>query len=133
MIVCDASAVVELLLGTPLGRAIAVRVADPEHELHAPQLLGVEVTQALRRWEQRGWVAPADAARAIVDLRDLGVVGHPHDDLLPRAWALRANLTIYDGVYVALAEALACPLVTCDRRLARAPGHRAAVEVVTGR
>jgi predicted nucleic acid-binding protein len=44
-------------------------------------------------------------------------------------WALRANLTGYDAVYVALAEALDAPLFTPDRRLARAAGLRARVEV----
>lgn len=44
-------------------------------------------------------------------------------------WELGSNLTAYDAAYVALAEALAAPLVTCDARLARAPGIRASVEV----
>jgi predicted nucleic acid-binding protein len=54
---------------------------------------------------------------------------HSHTALLPRAWALRATLTAYDAVYVALAEALDAPLVTRDARLARAPGVRARIEV----
>jgi predicted nucleic acid-binding protein len=45
-------------------------------------------------------------------------------------WALEENLTAYDGAYIALAEALGCPLLTCDARLGRAPGHRADVRVV---
>ncbi len=40
---------------------------------------------------------------------------------------LRQNLTAYDAVYIALAEALACRLVTADRRLSRAPGARCPV------
>jgi predicted nucleic acid-binding protein len=55
---------------------------------------------------------------------------YPHRGLLPRVWALRDNLTAYDAVYVALAEALDAPLVTRDRRLAAGPGHQAVVEVV---
>jgi len=34
----------------------------------------------------------------------------------------------YDALYVALAEALDAPLLTLDRRLARASGLRCAVE-----
>ena len=49
---------------------------------------------------------------------------------LPRVWALRNNLTAYDAVYIALAEALDAPLLTRDRRLAGAAGHRARVELV---
>jgi hypothetical protein len=52
------------------------------------------------------------------------------DVLLPRVWELRKNLTAYDAVYVALAEALDMPLVTCDANIARAPGHRARVDVI---
>jgi predicted nucleic acid-binding protein len=38
-------------------------------------------------------------------------------------------LSVYDAAYVALAENLASPLVTCDRHLAAAPGNRARVEL----
>jgi predicted nucleic acid-binding protein len=50
--------------------------------------------------------------------------------LLPRVWELRHNLTAYDAVYVALAEALDATLVTRDQRLAQAPGHHARVELL---
>lgn len=55
---------------------------------------------------------------------------HSHVDLLTRAWKLRDSITAYDGVYVALAEALEAPIVTCDAALAKAPGHRARIEVI---
>ena len=55
---------------------------------------------------------------------------YPDDFLLPRVWDLRHNLTAYDAVYVALAEALDAPLLTRDRRLAAASGHRARIELV---
>ena len=50
--------------------------------------------------------------------------------LLPRVWEMRDNLTAYDAVYVALAQALDAPLLTCDRRLAAAAGHRARIEAM---
>jgi predicted nucleic acid-binding protein len=49
---------------------------------------------------------------------------------LSRIWELRNNLTAYDAAYVALAEALEKPLLTRDRRLATAAGHRAQIELV---
>ena len=55
----------------------------------------------------------------------------PHDVLLPRVWELRKNLTAYDAVYIALAEALEMPLLTCDAHIAGAPGHRARVDVIS--
>ena len=70
------------------------------------------------------------AADAIVDLADFDLHRHPHLDLLTRAWKLRENVTVYDAVYIALAEALDAPIVTCDTPLAKAPGHRAHIEVI---
>jgi predicted nucleic acid-binding protein len=46
------------------------------------------------------------------------------------AWALRQNVSFYDGLYVALAVALTVPLVTADGRLSRAPGLGCGVEQV---
>jgi predicted nucleic acid-binding protein len=70
------------------------------------------------------------AADAIADLADFDLHRHGHLDLLARAWKLRENLTAYDAMYVALAEALDAPIVSCDAPLAKAPGHRAHVEVI---
>ncbi len=47
-----------------------------------------------------------------------------------RVWELRHNLAAYDAVYVPLAEALDAPLLTRDRRLATASGHRARIDLV---
>lgn len=55
---------------------------------------------------------------------------YPHIEVLERIWALRHNISAYDAAYVALAEALDAPLLTCDARLAAAPGHTARIELV---
>ena len=47
-----------------------------------------------------------------------------------RAYELRSNVAPYDATYIALAEGLSCPLVTPDRRLARAPGIRCDVDIL---
>ena len=62
--------------------------------------------------------------------RRLGSHRHAHLDLLTRAWTLRESVTAYDAMYIALAEALDAPMVTCGAPLARAPGHRARIEVI---
>jgi predicted nucleic acid-binding protein len=126
VIVLDASAVIEILLRTPAGDAIVRRI-DGE-TLALPHLLDVEVAQVLRRYERAGEVTASRARQLLVDLVDLDATRFPHDVLIARVWQLPANLTAYDAVYVALAEALGAPLVTCDGRLARAPGHRARIE-----
>lgn len=130
MIVLDASAAVELVLGTEAGREVARRVADPGISLHAPHLLDVEVDQVVRRYVRGGQVTEERGRLALELLADLDLERHGHDALLPRMWALRVNLTAYDAAYVALAEALDAPLLTRDRRLANAPGHTARVVVV---
>ena len=68
--------------------------------------------------------------RALSDLADFPFRRYPHDWLLLRVWELRNNVTAYDAVYVALAEALDAPLLTSDRHLAAAAGHHARVELV---
>ena len=131
MIVLDASALVELLLGTSLGRTIAERIANPAAGLHMPHLADVEVAQALRRYVREGELDAGSAALALDDLRALDVQRHSHEPLLDRVWALRENLTAYDAVYVALAESLETTLLTCDGRLARAPGMARRVQLVS--
>lgn len=66
----------------------------------------------------------------MVDLLAFPITVLPTVALLRRVWELRHNLTAYDGCYVALAEAVECPLLTADRRVANAPGLRCGVEVL---
>ena len=130
MIVVDASALLEFLLQTPLGTRVEARLLRDEGEFHSPHLIDVEVAQALRRLVRTGEVSADRAAEALDDLIDLDLHRHAHLDLLTRAWKLRANVTAYDAMYVALAEALDATVVTCDTPLANAPGHRARIEVI---
>jgi predicted nucleic acid-binding protein len=73
---------------------------------------------------------PWQAERALIDLADLAVERHAHELYLWRVWELRSNVTAYDAVYVALAEALGATLLTCDGRLGRAPLTTVDVEVI---
>ena len=129
MIVLDASAMLALLLRTPGAAAIEARVLRRGETTHVPALLDLEVAQVLRRYASRGDVTPARAAIALDVLIGFPMERYAHEPLLRRIWALRESLTAYDAAYVALAEALRAPLVTCDARLARAPGVQAAVEL----
>jgi predicted nucleic acid-binding protein len=129
LIVVDASAIVELLLRTEVGLRIEKKVLSARESLHAPHLLDVEVAQAVRRFAAASTLSPERGWQALVDLADLPLTRYPHDMFLPRIWDLRHNVTAYDAVYLALAEALKAPLVTCDAKLGTAPGHSADVQV----
>lgn len=131
MIVLDASAVVELLLNTAAGQAVATRMAEPAIGVHVPHLVDVEVVQALRRLASLGELTAVEAETAIDDLRSLDLQRHAHEPLLGRVWALRQNLSAYDAVYVALAEVLETRVLTCDGRLARAPRLANRVELIS--
>lgn len=130
MIVVDASALVDLLLPTKDEDTIAERLFESGDSLAAPHLIDVETAHALRRHARFGELDNREGRKAIDDLADLPIRRYPHEFLLPRVWELQHNLTAYDAVYVALAEALDAPLVTRDRRLARAVGHGAEIELL---
>jgi len=130
LIVLDASAVLELLLRTSAGRRLAERLRTPRTILHAPHLVDVEVTQAVRRYVLSGALSEPRGRLALRHLAELDLERHAHTLLLPRIWALRGNLTAYDAAYVALAEVLEATLITSDRRLAAAPGILAEVELL---
>lgn len=130
MIVVDASALLEFLLQTPLGIRVEARLFRHDDELHAPHLVDVEVVQGLRRLMRLGEVSSGRAAEAIADLTELDLHRHGHLDLLGRAWALRDNMSAYEAMYVALAEAIDAPIATCDGPLAKTPGHRARIAVI---
>ncbi len=130
MIVVDASALLEVLLNTPSGPRVARRLFAGGETLHAPHLLDVEVAQVLRCYSLAGQLDSVRGLQALQDLADFPLTRYPHDLFLPRIWELRHNITAYDAVYVALAEALAAPLLTCDAALASAAGHYARIELV---
>ncbi|MGI8729234.1 MAG: type II toxin-antitoxin system VapC family toxin [Solirubrobacteraceae bacterium] len=128
MLVVDASAIVAALVGSPRDRQLSERLIAA-NELRAPHLIDIELLHALRRLVAHGELSSERAQDARADFADLQIVRHPHAPLADRVWALRDNLTAYDATYVALAEALGVPLVTCDARLAGAPGLAAPIEL----
>lgn len=130
MIVVDASALLEALLGTQAAADVEDRLFARGQTLHAPHLPDVEVTQVIRRYALAGDIDAERGRQALTDLADLPLLRYPHEFLLPRIWDLRHNLTAYDATYVALAEALDAPLLTRDRRLAASVGHHARIDTV---
>lgn len=131
MIVVDASVVVTAIsVGGADGERSRDRLIQGD-DLHAPDLLDLEVLSVLRRRARSGDIDESEAAIALETLSELRLTRYPYLPLLPRVWTLRTNLSPYDAAYVALAEELGCSLVTGDRRIARAPGLGCDVEVLS--
>jgi predicted nucleic acid-binding protein len=130
MLVLDASVVVDLVLRGPGVARIEERLFREGETLHAPEMLDLEVTQALRRFVLRGAITAARARIALDVLEVLPVSRYRHGILIDRVWELRANVSAYDASYIALAEGLNATVVTRDAKLATAPGVRAKMEVV---
>jgi predicted nucleic acid-binding protein len=130
MIVADASVILNAVVDDAPTRSAARARLLREDAVLVPHLVDVEVLSALRRMESGGLITSDRALDAAVDLVDLPLRRHPNWVLTGRAWAHRANLTMYDAVYVALAETHGCPLVTADSRIARAPNVACPIEVL---
>lgn len=117
-LVVDASAVAEVLLGTEAGRRAAVLIDG--HELLAPQHLTAEVASVIRGWSLSRQITDEQALRAFGEFDALGVELVPMMSMLPAVYALRHNVSSYDAMYVVLARAAQCSLLTLDARLAAA-------------
>jgi predicted nucleic acid-binding protein len=130
LIVVDASAVLELLLRTDKSDGVAAIALEPNQQLHAPELVDIEVAQTLRRLVIHKELGNERAVEVLTDYKDLNIQRHAHGPLLDRIWELRDAVSAYDGAYIALAEALDAPVVTCDGKLARSNGHSAAFVLI---
>ncbi|HVO53557.1 MAG TPA: type II toxin-antitoxin system VapC family toxin [Solirubrobacterales bacterium] len=130
MQVVDASVLVELLTGGELGEASRRQIGARPGWLWAPYLVDAEVGHALRATVRAGEISARKGREVLGDMFEMQLQRVPHHLLVDRAWALRQNLSFYDGLYVALAEALDAPLLTLDSRLAKAPGVRAEIELI---
>lgn len=116
-LVLDASAVVEALIGTPLGDAVRARMRGCE--LHAPAHLDAEVLSALGRLHRAGELSAALVASALTELAAAPIVRHELAGLLAGAWNARDRLRLVDALYVELSSSLGAALLTTDARLAR--------------
>jgi predicted nucleic acid-binding protein len=125
LIVLDSSAATDYLLGRqPEADWVERRLDRAQWRLHAPHLLDVEVTSAVRRLVLSKRITAADGAERTRGLAQLPLRRYSHLQLLDRVWELHPTVTVADACFVALAEALNVPLVTTDRRLGRAVGIR---------
>jgi predicted nucleic acid-binding protein len=116
--VVDASAYLDLLLDVVPPTVRHHFAAD----LAVPEIFHVELASGLARCERRGLVDAARASLMLAEAVSAPFEVVPTAELVERAFELRANLSVYDACYVALAEQLGCGILTSDARLARGPG-----------
>jgi len=101
-------------------------------DLAAPDLVDVETVAVLRRRWLARTISDERFDAAVTDLQRWDFERVPTLRLVRRAYELRANVTAYDAMYVALAEALGCELLTADQRLAGATGPRCSIRALSG-
>ena len=131
MIVVDASVLANAVGDDGRDGDDARRELRRSRDTAIPGLADVEVLSVLRKRWLAGDLTVERFADAVEALADLALARHSMLPLLARIYQLRANVTPYDAVYVALAESLDCPLLTNDRRLAGAPGPQCEIRIVT--
>ena len=118
--VVDASIALKWVIPEALSDA-ATRLRDGEDEFLAPDLLLVEVANALWKKTTSGEISAREADVALDLVAQSGIDLHPTGPLLPRAMEVARRLAhpVYDCVYLALAEREHIALVTADQRLVR--------------
>jgi predicted nucleic acid-binding protein len=125
--VIDASAVVELFVGAAPDRQLRHHALTGAGS--TPELLDLEALHAIRRLVRSGALPDVEGAATVRRVQDAPIGRVSHRSLLTRIWQLRDSITAYDAAYIALAEQLGVPLLTCDAHLGRAHGHNAEVIV----
>ncbi|GGP67091.1 type II toxin-antitoxin system VapC family toxin [Saccharothrix coeruleofusca] len=126
-IVVDCSALVEVVAGKSPERELLRRLMTSTAS--APELIDAEAMSVLRRMERNLHLTPDDATFAMSRITASPVNRVPLRTLLRRAWELRHAVHTYDSLYLALAEELNVPLITCDAKLAGSNGHQVDIEV----
>jgi len=130
LIVVDASLALDIAIATPAGCALRDQMSADGRALAAPEVIELEVLQALRRQLRHKRFDRSRAEEALQIFAALEIERFSHLPLRPRIWALRENLTAYDAAYFALAELLDAPLWTRDKKFRDVPGHQAHIEIL---
>jgi predicted nucleic acid-binding protein len=129
ILVVDASAVIDGLVGSLDGAAHSVMAEIEAGDVAAPNVIDVEILHVLRKLERRKELSEAEADQARELFLGMRITRYETYGLANRIWTLRHNLTCYDAAYVALAEALEAPILTCDAKMAGATGHNAEIRL----
>jgi predicted nucleic acid-binding protein len=116
-LVVDASVAIKWFV-PEIHSAAASRLLDPELLISAPDLIGPEFGNMIWKKLRRQEITPEEAAEILTAFPSVGVEILPSGILLLSAFELAVALdrTVYDCLYLALAVAQGCALVTADQR-----------------
>lgn len=132
LVVVDASVLTAFYAADDPRRATVVARLCAGDAFFAPAHMDAEVLSALRGLSQRFPTVRSAVPGALRHLAQIPIRRMPLAGLLSRMWELRENVTPYDAAYVALAEELGAPVVTCDSTLTTASGPRCEFELISG-
>lgn len=133
VVVVDTSALIEVIAETdlPTGRktdpALLTRLTSSAG--CAPELIDAEALNVLRKLIGRNAITDDEATVAMRRVAESPIVRFSHRPLLADAWRMRHSVGGADSLFLALAEQLEAPLITCDKRLANSNGHKARIEL----
>lgn len=125
--VIDSSVLVWYLSREPGWEAAREALLEPAVTL---PLAVKEAANALWKKARRGELDPDAAEMILKDLAEGVIPLEEQEPLVPRAYriAVQEGITVYDALFIALAERLHAGLITADRRQAEA-AERIGVEV----
>lgn len=117
-LIVDASAMVDLLIGSEVASSVERRLRG--HELHVPAHFDAEVLSALGRLHRAGELSGRQVNARVRRVEAAPFQRHLLASLLTGAWRLRHNMRLVDALYVELATRLDASIVTTDAGLAAA-------------
>lgn len=120
----DASVVLKLLVLEPCSERAREWLHSHEGDrLIAPTFMFAEVASVLQRKASTGEVTPLERSEALDILDSMNIIPVWDNDLIRRAISLAdatKQPTVYDTIYLALAEREQCVYLTSDRKFAEA-------------
>jgi predicted nucleic acid-binding protein len=96
----------------------AVQARRLRQQLHVPAFLSLELGNVITKKIRRGELTRADGKTILKELRHLPLQRHADERLFPAAYelALDTRQSLYDCLYLALAETVDGRLITADRK-----------------
>ena len=118
-LILDASVAAAIFFTEPGWSEKARAMADGRTVLLAPDFLFIEMASIASKKTRRGEVPIAFAERALSSLSTVVSEVIPSAPFIERAFALSVahGVSVYEGLYLALAEQRGCPVVTADIKL----------------